>query len=398
MPYLTRGPFTDNLAPPGVSAAWGNAVEQALRVQGLKGTYVKYVAGAGETADVKALCDYQCTGTNDHATINLAINAVSSGTAIGRGSNGGEVILVGRNFNLGGAIVMRSQVWLKSEYGPMATWLSRTGTYAPGANGGLIMCANDGTTGAGPPAQFCVVSDLAIDGNNASTCGVYMSPSADAGGEYDTFHRLENLYIENCGTHAIRWEQKGNGRLRGNMTTKIRVLNAGSHGVYINCPDSFYSFVDVGSSGGNAFHNVHSNNMLSNCKGWFSNGHGFAGSVGRDNTYVCCQAQDNLNDGFNMAGARQVLEACLSDSNGYGGSNLSTTLGSGFVISSNGARVSGSANDKNESSRGVRMQYGLNFVGSPKVIVDVTVGATSSGSAQGPGAVGAGSRVTVVQA
>lgn len=353
------------------------------------GSRTLIVAANDETTEVKAAADYVCDGTSDQTEINAALAAVGSET-LSKGGNGGVVYLVGRRFNVDGPVLVPSQTTLAGAYGKQGTWIYQSGAYAPGAAGGLIECATVDT-------QYIEVRDLGLHGNNASVCGVYLYTAT--GQEFDSFHVVKDLYIWNVGQHGLRVQNGSGGRLRGNHFSEIRIINPGVHGVYSQCPDSFYERIDVGSAGSHGFNCEHSNNRYVNCKAWYSDGSGFYITTGRDNQFSACEAQDNQFHGFHIGSPRNTLTSCCADSNSYDGSPSGSMTGDnlydGFYIAGRGTNLHGSASDKNESSRGVRQRYGVNLSGSPVgVIVNVTATSNHATAVQG-GAGGAGSVVNV---
>lgn len=322
------------------------------------------VASSSESTVVKNECDYVCDGTADEVQINAAIADCGSDT-IGYGSNGGTVLLIGRRFNIAAAIGVRTQVHLMGSYGSMGTWIYGVSSFVPGATGGLIQLYSSST-------QYATVSDLAINGQGFSACGVYVGVAAAQ--EWDSFIRLRDLYIVSSGQHGVRWDNISGGRCRGNMAERIRVLNAGQNGFYINCPDSFYSMLDTGSSGSHGFYLPHSNGNFVLCKSWYSDGAGFYLTGGRDNHFASCEAQDNLNHGWHIAAQRNSFGACIADSNGYNGvasTGQPKNLGSGFFVSGNGNNIQGTASDKNEGGREVRQQYPLQTSGAVVLMANI---------------------------
>jgi hypothetical protein len=370
------GTLQDTIAQPGglatlgsdgllvVSQRWATGGGGGGSGGGLAPTWRKTVAGSAESADVKAAADYVCDGTSDQVQINAALAAVGA-EAINYGGNGGEVLLVGRRFNCDGPVLLQSQTHLRGVYGSNGTWIYRSGTYAPGAQGGMVQLASVNT-------QYARLSDVAIHGGNASVCGVYIGVGAAQ--EWDSFIRLHDLFIINAGQSGIRWDNISGGRCRGNMTERIRVLNAGVDGFYINAPDSFFHMLDTGSAGRYGFNLVHSNNRITDSKAWFSDSHGFSITAGRDNSLSACESQDNYGHGFLVNSQRTGLVGCCADSNGYNGDlTANGYTGSGFYVGGNGFSLAGcTASDKNEGGRGTYQQYGFRTVGAIKGAATVT--------------------------
>lgn len=328
-----------------------------------RGQRTKYVAAAGEPD--AALCDYQCDGTDDHVQINAALAAVATET-IGRGTNGGKVVLVGRRFTIGGAILVPTQAHLTSEYGEQATQVRCAASYQPGNAGGMIQLATVDT-------QYVTVDHLTIDGQGNQVSGLYINNATAQ--EYDAYHKFSDLYIWNCGGNAnpgigdgIALINNTGGRLRGNHVRNVRVINSGRYGVLSNCPDSFYDMVDVGSAGSHGFYIAHSNNRFTNCKAWYSDGSGFYFTGGRDNQLSACESQDNAQHGYHIASAKNTLSSCLADSNNYTPGTGATGSFHGFNIVSNGTTLVGCvASEKSEHT--ATQMYGFNVSGAPKIAV-----------------------------
>lgn len=374
-------PTTPSL-PADQATGWGDTLRAAIRAAFvLDGQYTKTVAGSGESAEVKAAADYVCDGTDDHVQINAALAAVGAET-IGRGSNGGKVILVGRSFSIGGAIKGQTQTRLTSAYGQFGTRILAQASLAPGAAGGMIELATENT-------QYFQVDNLWLDGAGRSVAGLYWA--VGTGQEYDSYCVAKDLYIWNVGQAGLRIRNLSGGRTRGNHFSGIRIINAGTYGVWSESPDSFYERIDSGSAGSHGFYAAHANNRYVNCKAWFSDGHGFYVVTGRDNQFSACESQDNEQHGWYIGSARNVLSACIADSNSHGGGAGNYD---GFFVAGAGTVLQGQANDKNEGSRGLQQGYGVRLSGSPKgVNIQVATGAHVHGALTG--AAGSGSTVNV---
>lgn len=346
-----------------------------------QGTYVKVVAGSGESAGVKAAADYVCDGTSDQTEINAALAAVGTET-INRGNNGGEVILLGRNFNISGPILVPTQATLRGGYGEYGTVITAVSGIPTGAQAGMIELATTDT-------QYVAIKDLFLNGAGLSMCGLYIN--VGTGQEYDSYIKVSDVYVWNVGQSGLRTENASGGRLRGNHFRNIRVVNAGTYGLWVDSPDSFYTNIDCGSSGSHGIYVDHANNRLVGCKAWYSDGSGFyCTSAGRDNQFTACESQDNEFHGYDIYGRSQLFSACTADSNSYDGSPSGAITGNsyhGFNVHSNGVTLTGcAANDKNEGSRGLRQQYGFVLASGIKVSVNGTaynnaVGALSSAAA-----------------
>lgn len=325
-----------------------------------RGERTIYVAASGEPD--AALCDYQCDGTADQVQINAALQDIGAET-IGRGTNGGKVVLVGRRFSLSGPILLTTQSRLTSEYGPDATQVRGVSTYVPGNAGGLIQLDTIDT-------QYCTVDSLTLDGQGYSVGGIYINNGTAQ--EYDAYHKFHDLYIWNCGGNTgsgdgLALVNNSGGRLRGNMIRGVRVINAGRYGIHSACPDSFFDQVDVGSAGSHGFYMAHSNNRVTNSKAWYSGGSGFYFTAGRDNQLAACESQDNKLHGYHIASAKNTLTGCMADSNNWGNPGTSGSY-HGFHIAGNGTVLTGCvASEKSEHT--ATQMYGFNVSGTPVIAV-----------------------------
>ena len=100
------------------------------------------------------------------------------------------------------------------------------------------------------------MAHLALDGNrwNGGDClSIYYNITrGDAFDEGpDAAHQFADVYIYRTRRHGIHLT---GGRMRANQLTRLRVYNVGdegvteAHGYFINCPDSFLSQCESGSS------------------------------------------------------------------------------------------------------------------------------------------------------
>lgn len=374
--YSKVGAFVNGSAP-AINAAFLNGVEGGLAAAAPFGVNVRTVAGSGESADVKALCDYVCDGTADEVQINAALadvgaprlNPDGAGAAYTstKGQYGGTVVLIGRQFNIADSIKMRTYSKLWGLYGKDGTWIRPAATYTPGATRGCIELFDDDT-------QYTTVNEVSIDGLGRSVSGFRYQQ--DTGFEWDAYHVIKDSFVYNVGQVGIALINNSGGRLRGNHLAFIRVINSGSHGLHIGCPDSYYTHIDVGSPGGHGFYVNHANTRLVNCKAWFCDGDGFhMTSVGRDNQLSACESQDNQGHGYVVGAGRTTISACCADSNGYNGTSTPSLTGDGFYITANGFNIQGTSSEKRESTHGgvSHQRYGVNFATSGlKGILNVT--------------------------
>lgn len=108
-------------------------------------------------------------------------------------------------------------------------------------------------------------------------------------------HRIENIHIYNVvgmGVHL-----KGGGTT---YATNLRVTNSTNIGIKIETVDSWYTNLDAGVCGENAFYLSGNNNSYVTCRGWQSDD--VYVLKGSRNMMVDCQAQDCLKTGFIIEG------------------------------------------------------------------------------------------------
>lgn len=290
-----------------------------------------------------------CDGSGDEVEINAAIAAVN---AIGAGM----VVLMGEFFSINNPIQMYTGVHLRGESIGCEVRANATMT-------ALVVLHDDGHTG-GTTTHATELSHLYLNGNNkAGTHGIYYN-NYGASQAYDSqpptnpdsAHRIHDLIIKYTGSAAsaghgiILWDWS----TRANIVRDIRVQSVTGSGVIIGSADSHFENIEVGSSAGSGpswsegttpssatptfdaighgFVVYNGNNLLVNCKAWYSRGHGFY--VKTQSTQLAnCQAQDNYRDGFKDTGGRNTYANCEADSNNQAGT------GSGYA----GFRFSGSS-------------------------------------------------------
>lgn len=350
---------------------------------------MRTVASSDETQAVKDLADYVCDGVADEVQINAALADVSSNT-LGYGTQGGKVVLIGRKFTVAGPILMRTQTELVGAYGKYATRVYGHSSYTAGAGHGLIELFADST-------QYCTVRDIGLNGSTSNVSGIYYFINTIA--EWDSSLVVKDLHIMKTGQHGVHFVNSSGGKLRGNLTDGLTIIDAGKSGVYADCPDSDWSNIQIGSSIEAGFVLNKPNNRLTQIKSWYSaTGPGFLIQNGRgDNALSACEAQDNFGHGFQVTSSRNNISGCNADSNGYS-RTVGTSTGSGFFCSANGNVFTGTANEKNEDSRqtsaGGQQRYILEVTGAPKIVAKLSgtgnVGNVLNGTA------GTGSDITVV--
>lgn len=376
------------------SAKWQNKVASAGGGGAGVAPATKVVAANDAPANVKAAADYVCTGTADEVVINQAIAAVAS-DAIGLGTQGGSVLLWGKQFNTAGAIKMRSQVTLRGQ-GQWATTIKPAASYQPGATGGVIELYSGNS-------QYSTVMDLAIHGNgwagSAYCCGIYYNQTG--GTEWDAAHRIMNVYIYATGSHGIHLQGSATGRGRAYYVANVRIIDAGTtadvtaNGLFLDLlVDSFFFGVDIGSSASHGIAVTGANNRFMGCKSWFSGSlattnHGGSGFyiTGVRNEFSGCESQDNYGDGYYISGPDNGLSSCTADSNGYnrnGGNGTGGWTGSGFYAATARLAIQGNAFDKNEGNRGIYQKYAVELAGSyTGTLINVVSGVSGIGKLGG---------------
>lgn len=301
-----------------------------------------------------------CDGTNDQDEINAAITAINS-------LGGGKVQLIGSEFNIAGPILMKTAVWVAG--GGLGTQVNATTSFGAG-----MFDSFDGTTHA------VKVSDFTLDGQGYGVHGVYWnlnsgqvftsSPSTNP----DSANSIDNLNISDVGSAtfggyglALRGSN-----LRAGKYSNVRVLGGSGCGVFIDSPDSHYTNIEVGSSGKNGpaysvtatapigagWYVGGENNMIENCKSWYSRGDGFY-IHGTRNSFSNCQAQDNYSYGFNAYYGKCSYASCQADSNGQGTGSATYGGGTaGFNLSS-GSNVLAACLSFDRGGQAWAQQYGF---------------------------------------
>jgi len=284
-----------------------------------------------------------CDGTSDQIEINSAITTVAA-------YGGGRVQLVGTGFNLSDRISQRTGVHLTGD--GLGTSLKAVGDFQKG-----MIELYDST------AHGCKVSNLTLDGDDRSVHGIYWlldsgqvftsAPSTNP----DSANSVDNVFINDVGstTFAGYGLATRGSNLRAGKYTNIRIQNSSGCNVWIDGPDSHYNNVEVGSAGskglafstsatapvGFGFYVGGDNNMIVNCKAWYSRGDGFY-AHGTRNSFANCQAQDNYGNGFYGYYGKNSYVGCQADSNGQGlGSATYGSGNSGFKMTSGSNVLSG---------------------------------------------------------
>lgn len=347
----------------------------------------------GWRSDIDSLT-FVCSGSGDQSEINSAISAVTA-------QGGGDVMLAGPQFNLSGSVLMQTGIWLRG--GGFMTEL-RAST---GFEDGMIKLAN-------ADVHMITISDLFINGAGQAVHGMVIdNTDGDLGAKPssspDSGHVIERLFVRGTGTSTFAGHGiviRGNNS-RANKLSTIRMLRTRGCGLWVdNSPDSHYTNIEIGSSGnggpavswsasapvGHGFFIRGGNNMLANCKSWYSRGDGFVLSSTSRTQLVNCQSQDNYGYGFEVTG-KSMLTGCEADSNGQaaGAGGLGRA---GFHLTTASVLVAGCMSF-DRGGQSWQQQYGFSVTSgcSHSLITGVTYG-NAVGSVTGTP--GAGTIVEVV--
>lgn len=317
------------------------------------------VAASNAPATVRNAAQYRCNGTNDHNTINQAINDLQP--------TGGLIQLSEGTFNCSGPIRVARRTMLfgrgrATQLKAKGSWNAHDGSW-PGA---VIEPKDNGT-------DKTWIGSLAIDGNrwngNADTKGIYYNITTKANFDEgpDPAHYFTDLYIHDTKRHAFHLKGSQN---RGNKIARVRVWNPGeegsnnpAHGFYLQCPDSYYLQCECGSASGSGFYVDGSSCHFVSCKSWYSDQSGWQVRSVRGN-YSACEAQDNEEHGFYITSGPNSFTSCSADSNSWNRNNPQS-IADGFHIpwGKNIQLIGCSSYDKNEGNRGNWQRHGI-FMGS----------------------------------
>lgn len=366
----------------------------------------RVVASATASTQQKNSADYVCTGSNDQVQINQAIT-----DCYNAGANPfGIVRLVGPLFVIGnghtdngGSIKMQTGVYvIGDERWP--TRIQAASTFVTTGVGNFYGLTSITTALAGMvelntgTEQFIGLENVELDGNlgaGARVLGVYWNFTGGTPQFSDDSPTITNLYVYNtAGANLCMLGNQSGAHGRAASCMSVRGINAGGSidgnvpGVYCAMVDSSFHDFNIGSAASHGIVDAGANNRWSNCKSWFAGG--MASTFGTGNGYNItapriqmsnCEAQDCFGHGFALNG-NQSLSSCHADSCGYPNGHGTAPTGDGFFISGSGVAMAAcQAYDKNESSRGVNMSYGIEFssTGLKGLSIDLVVANTVSG-------------------
>ena len=134
----------------------------------------------------------------------------------------------------------------------------------------------------------------------------------------DMAAHIDNVYIERYSGNGVR--VKGRGL---SYVNRIEVWKCRGKGILIECYDSIFTNLEIGICDGNGIEitNNAGNNRISNSKAWgcgyFYRTNAYGWKIeGKNINLSNCEAQDNYNAGFYLAGNGNIGDGLLADSNG----------------------------------------------------------------------------------
>jgi hypothetical protein len=353
------------------------------------------VASMHAPADVKAQCQYVCTGVNDQIQINDALQAATRpGDGFG-GTGAGCVELVGGDFYIASdnatSINMYPSTWLRGS-GPgvflRPRWTSTS------IDRGTIELVNQSVA-------HVRVSDLTIGresdiATNGHGIKFYQSGKASAyqmntgSDPFIWIHDVMILKVRGKGVYLTG--AAGSGGCRATQVLDVVAWNTSGDGFDIQSSDCHLTNCNAQpNAGGNGFRIQGGNSKLLNCKSYYSEADtdGFLITSSRAEVHGCA-AQDNGRWGFNISSGDCTVTGCVADSNAR-----MTSSGGGFNIASTGVYEGLHAFDRGQTPSSPQLR-GIVLAGSPQVML---TGRSSvpSGSAHVIGAPGAGSYAKVVR-
>jgi len=256
---------------------------------------------------MKDAADFVCSGNNDQATINAALDVVDPDN----GGIGGTVHLSPGTFSCSGPVLAARRCSLIGS--GRATVLRATTGWT-----GAVVRARTSNADKIHLAFFGIRADWdnALGGYSPVHGVEFDTPAKPVDdGSPDSTHHVVDLYLFKLGGDGLR--VMGG---RGITVTRVRAWNVDGCGYRIAAPDGFYSHCETGSSGLSGFIISNSNNRLTNCKSWFSDDHGFElASTAVRNEFAACEAQDNEKHGFYVGAGQVTFTSCHADSNSWTG-------------------------------------------------------------------------------
>ena len=210
----------------------------------------------------------------------------------------------------------------------------------------------------------CHIASLAIDGNRQNVHGIFFNITEQLfdDGSPDAANTFTDLYLWRTGGDGIRFTGS---RMRAAQLSRIRIWDPAGYGYFLDNPDSFYSQLEVGSSGKSGFFAGGTNSRYTNCKAWFSIDHGFE-ITARRNQFAACESQDNAKHGYSIEAGQVTLTSCHADSNSWWRDAPRSGYSGFFLREFQGyiQLIGCQAYDKNENNRGFWQNYGFELEGS----------------------------------
>lgn len=254
-----------------------------------------YVAASNANPLSKLLADYVCTGTNDEAQVQLALNALPSSPA------GGKVMLSEGVFNFSnGASTARNNTVIEgSGWGTIIRCVD-----GAGVNGNILFLTG----------SKCGVTNLVVDGNKASTATRTNMILIRLVGTDDY---IDNIAAINSAGSAIQASGTAN------RVFNCVLQNNASIGVLFDGTTPFYCDDTIAEgSGANNFVTQIAGAKLANCVARTSPNGFYIG--GADTHLVGCLAVSNTGAGFTVAATRARMVGCEARSNTSGGFVVTT--------------------------------------------------------------------------
>lgn len=279
------------------------------------------IASSQSSAADKARAHYVCDGAADEVEIIAAIKKASVLAANAKTDNTGaagdlsshsdptgvqcgKVILMGGNFFIGSAILMRTGVWVQGSGFLTSLW-------AKANNGTAVFRLNPqaGLAGDGSAAHLTYVSNLWVYGNYGSggTCSAFNYNMSNSGDDPyktkgypainpDAYHYIVDVLITGfagANRDGVNLNSAGTANHRANILRGLQIRDCGRDGISFSAAsDSYISECHIGGSGRYNYNIATGNTKITACKSFYSNVAGFYFGSGRG-TVTALEAQDD---------------------------------------------------------------------------------------------------------
>jgi hypothetical protein len=279
------------------------------------------IDSGGQVYNVKAYGAQVDGTTDDTASIQSAIDACAI-------AGGGVVYIPTGTTVVSSTLVLGNRVWLKG------TGMESTTIFLANGSNCTVVANLVSPDGVQANAEYCMVSDLQINGNKANQSGtshgIYFtcnpsSSMATHDDSNDTHQRVTNVKIYNPLTHGFYALGRSEMRL-----DNVYVASAGQNSFQPSY-DTFMTSCTSEASGYEGFYFGHSNIMAADCKAFgsgvaqTSRGDGFFIEIGDSVVLATCDAQNNYARGFHIYNSQSiVMQACMADSNNFATGNANT--------------------------------------------------------------------------